>query len=143
MNFAAFGTSFFGNATTATFVEDYPAYTTYTSPFFLFSGAGGSDEMYFPQSGVYLLQFQLITASSSSIDAVDVVSNSGLLGVTVLSSSANYTAPSSTSLFMSFDVIRSLTTGVIAFPDRSALLTLYGPNWSDCSGFWVLATLLY
>jgi len=99
--------------------------------------------MYFPQAGVYSLQFMFNTFAISSINAVDVVSNSGLSGVTVLSNSTNYTAPSSSNRLVSFDIISSLTTGVIAFPNQSALLTLYGANWSGCRAGWVFVIRLY
>jgi len=99
--------------------------------------------MYFPQAGVYLLQFVIGIYSSSPVGSVDVVSNSGLSGITVLGSSANYTARSSRGLLVSFDIISSLTTGVIAFPDQSALLALYGSNWSNCQAQTVNVTRLY
>jgi len=142
-NPSSYGSSLFGNATVASLSEDNPAYTTYTAPFFLFSGAGGSDEIYFPQAGVYLLQFTFNTFLISSVNAVDVVSNSLLSGVTVLGSSTNYTAPSSSNRLLSFDIISSLPTGVIAFPTQVALLALYGSNWSGCRVGFLNVTRLY
>jgi len=99
--------------------------------------------MYFPQAGVYLLQFLIGIFTSSPVDSVDVVSNSLLSGITILGSSANYTARLSRANLVSFDIISSLTTGVIAFPDQSALLALYGPNWSNCMAQTVNVTRLY
>jgi len=143
VNYTAEGTSFLGSALSVILTEDFPAYTTYTAPSFLFSGSTGSDQMSFPQAGVYLLQFCLNTFLISSVNAVDIVSNSGLSGVTVLGSSANYTAPSISNRLVSFDIISSLASGVIVFPDQAGLLALYGSNWSGCRCFWVNVIRLY
>jgi len=131
-NVAANGTSFFGSATSGSYIiPDYPAYTTYTGPSFLFSGGVGSDEMIFSQAGVYLLQFRINAFLISSVNAVDIISSSALSGVSVIGSSANYTATSSNA-FASFDVISASSGGTIILPSQTVLLTLYGPNWSGC-----------
>jgi len=134
------GSSFFGSATTFYTTHDYPS-PTYTTPSFLFSGSDGSDGISFPRAGVYLLQFLLGTVSP--LNAVDVVSNSVLSGVTLLSSSSNASSSSSVGEYVSYAVVSSLATGLITFPNQTALLDLYGSDWGGCYCYEVSVTLLY
>jgi len=139
VNTVGSGLSFFGNGSGYNTIRDTPTYS-HSDPFITFAGGGGSDRLEFPDSGLYLVQFQFTSSlPSPTFNNVDIGAVSTLTNVSLINGSKNETTFVYYSL-VSFDLFNTLEDGYITFPNEVTLSTLYGAGWAyaSCGSFSII-----
>jgi len=125
------GASFFGGGAVGTYWTQGDFLSgSYSVPTLTIPGAGGVDIITFPESGIYLLIFQIYSYSGPGLNHVNILTYCTNVGVSILSSTANGTLSGGNYYLPSFGIVSVSAGATISFPDSTSLGILYGSSWA-------------